>query len=511
LDLFSRGTAPAVSTNVVIVEITDEDYEKLFSAHSPLNPEKVLQLIQKVELLDPVAIGVDLDTQDHSWASADRDRNYPNQDQMRKIVWAEVPEEVSLPEEASPKLRLTPILGGRHPSQYTVTCAVTRFPQEVDGVVRKYTDSFLVDSSEERCARENQSTKNVLADWWKAAEAHIPGHPKADSKDLGTPVQSFHHALVERFREKPNGKSPRSIGGRSEYLRFTGGRYDFQIIKAGALLEWSEENQSKTKPWVPDTLTRKIVLIGGSFSAARDEYMTPVGKMPGVELIGHAIEAELDSAGTEKIWLLAIPFDIVLGILIVGIFHVAEDRLRWAFWCSVGTMLVCPFLLSAYLFYNRRWWLILFGGIIGVIYYLSSYLTSHIFWSREVFYTLTWALGASLAFPLAYVWICGQFFYDKSWPWLLNFVPIMFGMIVHQMYDGAKLAAEFKDKLQEKKNELSELERQLDEARSDCEQREAANRNLLTEIASVKSEKGELRAQIKRLGGHVRAKGHHAG
>jgi hypothetical protein len=51
----------------------------------------------------------------------------------------------------------------------------------------------------------------------------------------------------------------------------------------------------------------------------------------------------------------------------------------------------------------------------------------------------------------------------------------------------------------------------LDEARSDCEQREAANRNLLTEIASVKSEKGELRAQIKRLGGHVRAKGHHAG
>jgi CHASE2 domain-containing sensor protein len=44
-------------------------------------------------------------------------------------------------------------------------------------------------------------------------------------------------------------------------------------------------------------LDGKIVLLGGLFHASRDEYTTPVGRMAGVELMAHVIESELQGGG----------------------------------------------------------------------------------------------------------------------------------------------------------------------------------------------------------------------
>ena len=40
-----------------------------------------------------------------------------------------------------------------------------------------------------------------------------------------------------------------------------------------------------------------MVLLGGLFHAARDEYTTPLGRMAGVQLMAHAVESELQGGG----------------------------------------------------------------------------------------------------------------------------------------------------------------------------------------------------------------------
>lgn len=65
LDPMLQGTAPATSTEIGIVKITEEDYRNYFCGQSPLDGRGVIALVLAVrEKLHPAAIGVDLDTSD---------------------------------------------------------------------------------------------------------------------------------------------------------------------------------------------------------------------------------------------------------------------------------------------------------------------------------------------------------------------------------------------------------------------------------------------------------------
>jgi hypothetical protein len=67
-----------------------------------------------------------------------------------------------------------------------------------------------------------------------------------------------------------------------------------------------------------DPYAGKIVLLGGFFAAGRDSHVTPVRPMQGVELIAQAIENELGGAATPPLnGILAIALDVLAGIGLV--------------------------------------------------------------------------------------------------------------------------------------------------------------------------------------------------
>ena len=64
----------------------------------------------------------------------------------------------------------------------------------------------------------------------------------------------------------------------------------------------------------------KIVLLGGLYRAARDEYVTPLGPMAGVELNALAIESELERGGIRPAnQYLMMALDVLFGICLVWI------------------------------------------------------------------------------------------------------------------------------------------------------------------------------------------------
>lgn len=73
-------------------------------------------------------------------------------------------------------------------------------------------------------------------------------------------------------------------------LNFSGTRYKFNTIPAHRLRKLAQGDG-----WSDGNLLKdKIVLIGGTYSASRDFHVTPVGELSGVELIAYAIQSELD-------------------------------------------------------------------------------------------------------------------------------------------------------------------------------------------------------------------------
>ncbi len=64
IDGLAALSSQATSTDVVAVEVTDEDYERVFGGRSPLDPDNLSELITKISRQEPVAIGVDINTRD---------------------------------------------------------------------------------------------------------------------------------------------------------------------------------------------------------------------------------------------------------------------------------------------------------------------------------------------------------------------------------------------------------------------------------------------------------------
>src|SRR5579884_2068359 len=62
LDALFRARQKKVSTNISVVDVTDEDYQKEFGGQSPLNPGKLREIIDAIMASDPTVLGVDFDT-----------------------------------------------------------------------------------------------------------------------------------------------------------------------------------------------------------------------------------------------------------------------------------------------------------------------------------------------------------------------------------------------------------------------------------------------------------------
>ena len=474
VDTLSRGLTHEVPKDILIVEITDENYKEFFGQRSPLNPDTVIQLIQSVEQLHPTVIGVDLDTRDVAWAEADLRRL---EHLMPRIVWAGVPEEATTPEEnpsdpGNPApLRLLPVLGGHVDPKWPVAVGVVRFPTGPDGFVRAFHCSYPIETKSKPMpaffhAVAHQGRADLVSPDLGEGDGENPYLKFSGDRFQFQKVQASEFIEIDagssakkdrRLNQQSSGTSPQNDAGIEQKVQVSvvseldqrrpdtnaqndapvnhrlqvnvvtklnqpqpgtsqnDGRSN-QMLQATKRVEPENQHPSTSgqndarwhvqRKHIPAELASKIpnriVLIGGVYGPARDEYLTPLGKMAGVELLANAVETEMHGGVRTLTWIV-IPADILMGSLIVFIYFHLPGRPGAALLWSLLAIFTVPLLIG---------------------------LTS--------FYRMT-------AF--------------------LNFAPIMFGMLVHQMYEGTKETVKLQGEVAAKERVIEKLKAALQEAR----------------------------------------------
>src|ERR1700722_11713281 len=125
------------------------------------------------------------------------------------------------------------------------------------------------------------------------------------------------------------GRVSETTGG--ENVRYLGFRYVFlQAPRAGDILD-----DAKASSWADlQMFKNKVVVIGGTYWASRDQYATPAGARFGCEIVAQEVQAELDgtSIAPASRWLTGLLL-VLGGLLMVAVYH--WFRLRTAFVVSL--------------------------------------------------------------------------------------------------------------------------------------------------------------------------------
>lgn len=341
------------SENVVIVEITDDDYRDLFNSTSPLDAARVLELVRDIMLAQPKALGVDVDTSSEKYQKVS----------VPGVVWARDAEpvcaeragEADKPCGGAERVRPGPVLG-RTGDEAAEFSGVVLFPQDYDGLVRRYRRVF------EPAAGDPAARTRLPLDSlpWKVARTYCDRLKEG----AGTPPtrESGGCRRVDRVREEID----RSGRGEEMILNFAGDRYSFQHLSAQSVLT------AAARPyWASNSpLREKVVLLGGHYRAARDEYVTPVGLMTGVELIANAVESDLSGGGIREVnWLVAVALDILAGLIIYYLNWRFDSP--YAIYLNILAVAVTAFAFSLVAFNSFAYWLNFTAIQIGVLIHLQ--------------------------------------------------------------------------------------------------------------------------------------------
>lgn len=311
---------------VKIVGITNDDYKDLFRGQSPLDNSILRELLRAIAMGQPRVIGVDLDTSSSNLAfeelSHDTSTAWPT------IVWAR---DAILSGE---KIQPLDFLGGRHSG---APSGIAALPQDSDGIVRRYRRIF------------------------QAHHGAIDSFPWAVTKAWCASLATPHTGPVVTPNNVCGKVGPDSTeaDGLKEnvILNFAGDRYEFgnfpNFLSASVVLSLS------TKPgWQSQGLFKdKIVLLGGVYRAARDVHVTPIGAMDGVQLMGHAVESELQGGGIRDVkkWLL-LSFDVLGSVIIVYINYACSRRPGLALLLSLAAIPLIAFGASFCTYWTLAYW-----------------------------------------------------------------------------------------------------------------------------------------------------------
>jgi CHASE2 domain-containing sensor protein len=288
-DAQARLLSPRESDRIVVVEIDETDYDSLFGARSPLAPDVVQAIIDAVLASGPRAIGVDLETSHESYEAMVLPSDGP------PIVWAREVEPCELLETSSHDsaschhgmLAPRPFLGGHEEGH---RFGLATLPFDHGGTIRRY--------------------QRVV-------------------ETTGGPMPTFAWALREVSGGEPAGAADTGLRG----ITFRPG--EPLRVPARTVLSWAADSIAGATSGI---LHDRIVLVGGTYRAARDEYHTPLGAMPGVDILAQVLETELEGGGTPtpstlRLLLVQSLFVIVLVALFV--------RLRFTM-AFLLTLLVMP-------------------------------------------------------------------------------------------------------------------------------------------------------------------------
>jgi len=298
-DHWKRFSALPASHDIVVVAINNEDWARIFRG-SPLDDQKLGELVNDILDGGAKAIGVDIDTSDPKFQSLGRDFS------GQPVVWG------ATVEPLGDGFSVLPALGGRG----NQNMGVAILPRDGDGVVRGY-------------------------------EREVPLAQGGYAPTLG-------YATVCVYNSGVGSQCSTGDTG-ARLLRFSRGLYwsrefrsrcSFQTYSAGAILK-----AAKNRGWEKSGIFNgKIVLVGG-FYDDHERYRTPVGRMWGVEAIGQVIETELDNSDGGPLRPTAV-FEVtantILAFLLIGVFSWPIERFRLAIISLTSAVLIlaAPLFLS---------------------------------------------------------------------------------------------------------------------------------------------------------------------
>ncbi|MET0626218.1 MAG: CHASE2 domain-containing protein [Pyrinomonadaceae bacterium] len=367
LDAQMRFNRPREGSQVALVTIDDDDYRTLFNARSPLDREQLRNILAAIARERPSVIGVDLDTSDPAYAGFEVPADWPT------VVWGRVGRA-----QAEGKLRLSGVLGGREPPACS---GVVAMRLDDDGVARHYRREFLEkDLCDPATCRAGAGRDDAAARAEKLCEVTscpLPAFPWA--------VLQAHSAVSKEFtREDFRKLKDATRDGGELAVRFAGPAEQTQTpagdcadahapaesqsrtlkagqriqLTAGEILHNAEAASAQPRPDEFRPLEGKIVLLGGTYSSYfRDEHRTPLGVMPGVELLAQVVETELEGGGLPEPNLLAVGLLLLFdNILLAVVFKHFHDRPVRTLALSAVVILAFAVLCSLAAFRTPRLW-----------------------------------------------------------------------------------------------------------------------------------------------------------
>src|SRR5690349_14816652 len=131
-DFTMRVRTPKGNSDIVLVQITRDDYINFFGGKSPLDPTKVNKIIDSIASAKPKVLGVDIDTSPETFESIKISADWP------PIIWARDAAYSHLQR----KHILSRLLGKKSSS---AEYGLTTFKLDSDGAIRRYTRWYDTD------------------------------------------------------------------------------------------------------------------------------------------------------------------------------------------------------------------------------------------------------------------------------------------------------------------------------------------------------------------------------
>ena len=320
LDAKMQLDMPETESDVVVVDITQDDFDQLFLGRTrPLNPPVLQNLIEAIAKGGPCVIGVDIDT---SFAEFGKLENF---EAAQNVVWlreakvSDIPGEEPVAED---------VLGGRYLELYEKSGLPLLIPDKIDKeVTRRYS----------RRIRTAQGDLRSLP-WAVFTEAKVRNCPNIDFPDLEENTDEI------------------IIG----YSRGADGAGRLKIPAANVL------KLSKNPNWQTNDLIRnKIVLVGGSY-LGEDRHETPLGKMSGVQIIANVLETELRGDGLKPPGFFSIVLlQIFDGVLLLALFQIFSWRK--ALLLTLPAIAVISLACSFLTYYSFSHWIFFAPVMVGVV------------------------------------------------------------------------------------------------------------------------------------------------
>lgn len=145
-----------------------------------------------------------------------------------------------------------------------------------------------------------------------------------------------------------------------------GGHAAFQTVDARQFMR-DDCVDADPAPDHSSPMNGRIVLVGGNYGAARDQYVTPAGELPGVEVIANAAQSYLPKGKSvlEAPWWASALFDLFIGSGVIALYW--GVRLTRAFWLNLTVAPVVAALVSFASFKLFDYWLAFVPVLLGML------------------------------------------------------------------------------------------------------------------------------------------------